>query len=130
MIAFIEGCLREKETVEVEKDGKIVVDRERSRFSWEEVYLHPLFEGELTHIPRQVAGRDILLTIKTYAKSNEADANDLFEGLVKEKGSTVGKEEFRKMLRSNNMLIPDDDVDLLQRMFSSGDGFEMNALIE
>ena len=67
IIDFIESCLREKETVEVEKEGKKVEDKQKSRISWEDVYLHPLFKGELTHVAREVGGKNILLTIKTKA---------------------------------------------------------------
>ena len=56
MRRFLEGCLREKETVYMNKDGKEVIDPSKSRFSWEEVYLHPLFNKELIDIPRKAAG--------------------------------------------------------------------------
>ena len=73
IIKFIELCLMEKESVEVEKDGKMVEDREKSRMSWEDAYLHPLFKGEFNHFVREVVGSNILLTIKTYATANEVD---------------------------------------------------------
>lgn len=69
MIKFIESCLREKETVYIKKDGKEVEDPSKSRLSWEQVYLHPLFNKELIEIPRNVAGGEILLNIKTSATS-------------------------------------------------------------
>ena len=56
MRRFLEGCLREKETVYMNKDGKEVIDPSKSRFSWEEIYLHPLFYKELIDIPRKAAG--------------------------------------------------------------------------
>ena len=69
IIKFVELCLKEKESVEVEKEGKMVVDLNKSRISWEDIYLHPLFEGKFKHIVREVAGQDILLTLKTNADS-------------------------------------------------------------
>ena len=45
MIEFLEACLRENESVYIEKEGKNVEDPQKSRLSWEEVYLHPIFKG-------------------------------------------------------------------------------------
>ena len=84
IIKFIEGCLREKESVEVEKDGKMVEDPERSRLSWEDLYLHPLFKGEFKHIVREVMGSNILLTIKTYATANNVDIVKILEDYEKQ----------------------------------------------
>ena len=84
IIKFIELCLMEKESVEVEKDGKMVEDPERSRLSWEEVYLHPLFKGEFKHIVREVVGSNILLTIKTYATANNVDIVKILEEHTKQ----------------------------------------------
>ena len=52
-------------------------DYEKSRLSWEKVYLHPLIGGEFTSIPREVIGRNILLTIKTTADSCKVDVVNL-----------------------------------------------------
>ena len=69
----------EKESVEVEKEGKMVEDPERSRLSWEDLYLHPLFGEEFKHIVREVVGSNILLNIKTYATANNVDVLDILE---------------------------------------------------
>ena len=79
MKEFIKGCLKEKETVYMNKNGKEVEDPSQSRFSWEEVYLHPLFKGEFNHFVREVVGSNILLTIKTYATANNVDVLDILE---------------------------------------------------
>ena len=74
----------EKESVEVEKDGKMVEDPERSRLSWEEVYLHPLFGGEFSEIVKEVVGINILLTIKTYATANNVDVLKILQEHTKQ----------------------------------------------
>ena len=80
MKEFIKGCLKEKETVYMkDSDGTEVEDPSQSRFSWEEVYLHPLFKGEFKHVVREVVGSNILLTIKTYATANNVDVLDILE---------------------------------------------------
>ena len=74
MKEFIKGCLRKEETFYMkDSDGTEVEDPSQSRFSWEEVYLHPLFNKELIDIPRETAGSEILLNIKTSAKSRSID---------------------------------------------------------
>ena len=50
-----------------------------SRLSWEAVYLHPIFKGQFTQLIRETAGSEILLTIKTYALSNDVDIISVFE---------------------------------------------------
>ena len=41
----------------------------KSRLSWEDVYLHPLFKGEFHDIARSVGGSEILRTLMANAKS-------------------------------------------------------------
>ena len=53
--------------MEVEKEGKKVEDKQKSRISWEDVYLHPLFREELRQVAREVGGRNILMDIKNKA---------------------------------------------------------------
>ena len=130
MIQFIEGCLREKERVEMEKDGRKVEDPKKSRFSWEEVYLHSLFRGEFNHIPRQVSGSSILLTIKTNAKSNEVDVIDLLRQHQKEISNEMKKEYFIQLLKDNKINIPREDIDLLDRMFGGSNTFIISQLLD
>ena len=84
IIKFIELCLMEKESVEVEKEGKMVEDPERSRLSWEDLYLHPLFGEEFKHIVREVVGSNILLNIKTYATANNVDVLKILQEHTKQ----------------------------------------------
>ena len=79
MINFLEACLRENESVYIEKEGKNVEDPQKSRLSWEEVYLHPIFKGQFDQIAREVAGSTILLTMKTKALSNGVDVIKVLE---------------------------------------------------
>lgn len=57
-----------------------MVDPKKSRFSWEDVYLNPLFSKDLIGIPREAAGSEIFLTLKTSAKSRSVD---LIEDILK-----------------------------------------------
>ena len=118
IIKFIELCLMEKESVEVEKEGKMVEDPERSRLSWEDVYLHPLFKGEFNHIVREVVGSNILLTIKTYATANEVDIVKILEDYEKQqKSDVITVDNFGQILVKNKINIPEKDINRLDRLF-------------
>jgi hypothetical protein len=67
VIDLLEGCLREKEIVEKNVDGKMITDPDRSRFGLEDIYLHPVFGRELNYIPQEIGGSNILLTAKILA---------------------------------------------------------------
>ena len=71
--------MRENESVYIEKEGKNVEDPQKSRLSWEEVYLHPIFKGQFDQIVREVAGNTILLSMKINALSNGVDVVKILE---------------------------------------------------
>ena len=79
IIEFIQHCLREKEFVEVETEGRKVIDYEQSRLSWEEVYLHPLFNGEFIEVVREVDGSNILLDLRANAESKGVILQEILE---------------------------------------------------
>ena len=91
MIKFLEACLRENESVYIEKEGKNVEDPQKSRLNWEEVYLHSIFKGQFDQIVREVAGSIILLTMKTNALSNGVDVVKILED-CQLKSNTITKE--------------------------------------
>ena len=71
--------MKENELVYIEKEGKNVEDPQKSRLSWEEVYLHPIFKGQFDQIVREVAGNTILLSMKINALSNGVDVVKILE---------------------------------------------------
>ena len=79
MINFLEACLKENESEYIEKEGKQVEDHQKSRLSWEQVYLHPIFKGQFDQIVREVAGNTILLSMKINALSNGVDVVKILE---------------------------------------------------
>ena len=63
-------------------------------------------------IPKRIAGRYILLTIKTYGQVNKVDVIDLLE---KEKlqSELISKEKLINLLHEHKINIPSEDVDKL-----------------
>ena len=104
MIEFIEACLREKESVWVEKEERQVEDPLKSRISWEQLYLHPIFKGQFDQIVREVVGSTILLNMKTKALSNGVDVTQVFEEF-KLKSKTICKKEMSILLENYHVSI-------------------------
>ena len=96
IIEFIKHCLREKELVEVETEGGKVIDYEQSRLSWEEVFLHPLFNGEFIGIVKEVDGSNILLNLRANAESRLVDLQKILEREQKRAGQCLRFEEIMK----------------------------------
>ena len=128
MIEFIEACLREKESVWVEKEGRQVEDPLKSRISWEQLYLHPIFKGQFDQIVREVAGSTILLTMKTNALSNGVDVIQVLEEF-KLKSKTIHKEEMSILFEKHNVSIQGEDIDRLARMFGKQGAMEVDLLL-
>ena len=77
-----------------------MIDPSESRMSWEEVYLHPLFKGELSYIAREVAGSSILLSMKTFAESISVNLVNLLKNYTK---SQIEEYELFDFLGSNKI---------------------------
>ena len=121
----------EKESVEVEKDGKMVEDPERSRLSWEDLYLHPLFGEEFKHIVREVVGSNILLTIKTYATANEVDIVKILEDYEKQqKSDVITVDNFGQILVKNKINIPEKHISRLDKLYGGKGEFVIHQLLD
>ena len=129
MIEFLEACLRVEQTVEKQlQSGKKVEDYEKSRLSWERVYLHPLFGGQFTSIPREVVGRNILLTIKTTADSCKVDVAKLLGQQAK--NEVIKKEELLKLLKDRKVSGLEDELDRLDEVWGGKGSFLIEDLLE
>ena len=114
IIEFIKHCLREKELVEVETEGGKVIDYEQSRLSWEEVFMHPLFNGEFIGIVKEVDGSNILLNLRASAESRGVDLQKILE---REKYRPGRPMFFEEIMEKENIELSPTDAKRLERMF-------------
>ena len=114
IIEFIKHCLREKELVEVETEGGKVIDYEQSRLSWEEVFMHPLFNGEFIGIVREVDGSNILLNLRASAQSREVNLQEILEKEQHRAGQSLS---FEKIMEKEKIELSPTDAKRLERMF-------------
>ena len=67
-----------------------------SRLSWEEVFLHPLFNGEFVEIVREVDGSNILLDLRATAQNKGANLHEILEKEQKKTDQSLPIEEIMK----------------------------------
>ena len=129
IIEFIQHCLREnelEEKVEKETDGKKVIDYKEPRLSWEEVFLHPLFNGEFIGIVREVDGSNILLDLRASAESRGVNLQKIKEREQHRAGKSLPCEE---IMKEENIELSPTDANRLERMFGRNGVKEMTELL-
>ena len=129
IIEFIQHCLREnelEEKVEKETDGKKVIDYKEPRLSWEEVFLHPLFNGEFIGIVKEVDGSNILLDLRASAQSRGANLQEILEKEQHRAGQSLS---FEEIMEKEKIELSPTDAKRLERMFGRNGVKEMTELL-
>ena len=85
-----------------------------SRLSWEEVFLHPLFNGEFIEIVKEVDGSNILLDLRASAESREVNLQEILEKEQKRIGQSL---PFEEIMKNENIELSPTDAKRLERMF-------------
>ena len=85
-----------------------------SRLSWEEVFLHPLFNGEFIGIVREVDGSNILLNLRANAESRGANLQKILEREQHRAGKSL---PFEEIMKKENIELSPTDAKRLERMF-------------
>ena len=85
-----------------------------SRLSWEEVFLHPLFNGEFIGIVKEVDGSNILLDLRVNAESRGANLQEILEREQHRAGKSL---PFEEIMKKENIELSPTDAKRLERMF-------------
>ena len=97
-----------------------------SRLSWEEVFLHPLFNGEFIEIVKEVDGSNILLNLRASAQSREVNLQEILEKEQKRIGQSL---PFEEIMKKENIELSPTDAKRLERMFGRNGLKEMTELL-